>query len=104
MACLCIRAISISRLRHRLGTFRRPRRFLPVNSCKRLLLRLNKRALAPDWVKTNAMLGDIYAALGHQEEARTHYEKALVLAKTVEPEFQSGWVAGLEKKLSQSKQ
>ena len=59
-------------------------------------------ALAPNWVKTNAMLGDIYAASGDQEKAHSFYEKALLLAKTVEPEFQSWRVEILEKKLRQS--
>jgi 4-amino-4-deoxy-L-arabinose transferase-like glycosyltransferase len=56
-------------------------------------------ALAPDAVRTNAMLGDVLAALGRSDEARKSYQKALTLAKTVEPEFQVGWVGGLEKKL-----
>jgi 4-amino-4-deoxy-L-arabinose transferase-like glycosyltransferase len=57
-------------------------------------------ALAPDAVRTNAMLGDVLAAMGRAEEARQSYQKALTLAKTVEPEFQVGWVDGLEKKLA----
>ena len=56
-------------------------------------------ALAPDAVKPNALVGDIYAALGQPGQARESYEKALNLAKTVEPEFQRGWVEGLEQKL-----
>jgi 4-amino-4-deoxy-L-arabinose transferase-like glycosyltransferase len=56
-------------------------------------------ALAPDAVRTNAMLGDVLTAMGRPEEARQSYHKALTLAKTIEPEFQVGWVAGLEKKL-----
>jgi 4-amino-4-deoxy-L-arabinose transferase-like glycosyltransferase len=57
-------------------------------------------ALAPDAVRTNAMLGDVLTAMERAEEARQCYQKALMLAKTVEPEFQVGWVAGLEKKLA----
>ncbi len=56
-------------------------------------------ALAPDAVRTNAMLGDVLTAMGRPEEARQSYQKALTLAKTIEPEFQVGWVDGLEKKL-----
>jgi tetratricopeptide (TPR) repeat protein len=56
-------------------------------------------ALAPDAVRTNAMLGDVLTAMGRAEEARQSYQKALMLAKTVEPEFQVGWVDGLERKL-----
>lgn len=47
------------------------------------------------------MLGDVQTAMGRPEEARQSYEKALTLAKTVEPEFQVGWVDGLKKKLEQ---
>ncbi len=57
-------------------------------------------ALAPDAVRTNATLGDVLTALGRSDEARQSYQKALTLAKTVEPEFQIGWVDGLEKKLA----
>ncbi|HMD43282.1 MAG TPA: glycosyltransferase family 39 protein [Candidatus Acidoferrum sp.] len=57
-------------------------------------------ALAPNWVKTNTMLGDIYAAMGKQQEAHVYFERALELAKTIEPEFQAGRVSGLEKKLN----
>ena len=51
--------------------------------------------------KTNAMLGEIHAAAGEKEKARAYYEKALLLAKTVEPEFQAWRVEDLEKKLNQ---
>jgi 4-amino-4-deoxy-L-arabinose transferase-like glycosyltransferase len=57
-------------------------------------------ALAPDAVKPNALMGDALAKLNHPEEARPYYEKALAVARTVHPEFQLGWVDGLEKKLS----
>jgi predicted negative regulator of RcsB-dependent stress response len=46
------------------------------------------------------MLGDLLVALGNSDEARQSYQKALALARTVEPEFQVGWVDGLEKKLA----
>ncbi len=57
-------------------------------------------ALAPNAVRTNATLGDVLTALGRTDEAHQSYQKALTLAKTVEPEFQIGWVDGLEKKLA----
>jgi tetratricopeptide (TPR) repeat protein len=57
-------------------------------------------ALAPDSVQSNAMLGDILAALGRSDDAHRSYAKALNLAQTVEPEFQVGWVPGLEKKVA----
>ncbi|HEY2119413.1 MAG TPA: glycosyltransferase family 39 protein [Candidatus Acidoferrum sp.] len=88
-----------------LGHFQKAQAFFARKQLQEALVEAEQaHALAPDWVKTNAMLGDICAAMGHQEEARSHYEKALVMAKTIEPEFQSGRVEGLEKKLSQSKQ
>ena len=57
-------------------------------------------ALAPDAVKPNALLGDIFTAMQRPEEAHASYEKALMLAKTVQPEFQVGWLNDLEKKVS----
>lgn len=56
-------------------------------------------ALAPDAVKPNALVGDILVKLRRPDEARPYYEKALTLAKTVEPEFQVGWVDSLQEKL-----
>ncbi len=56
-------------------------------------------ALAPNAVQPNELLGDILAALQRPEEARQYYQKALTLAKTVEPAFQVGAVNELEKKL-----
>jgi hypothetical protein len=40
------------------------------------------------------------ASLGQPAEARTHHERALQLAKTVEPEFQRNWITTLEEKLT----
>jgi hypothetical protein len=57
-------------------------------------------ALAPDAVKPNALRGDILTAMQRPDEAHVSYQKALSLAKTVEPAFQIGWVNGLEKKLA----
>jgi tetratricopeptide (TPR) repeat protein len=59
-------------------------------------------ALAPDAVKPNALLGDILAAMGRPDEARASYQKALTLAKTIEPDFQVGLAKELEEKLAQS--
>jgi tetratricopeptide (TPR) repeat protein len=56
-------------------------------------------ALAPNNVEANALLGDVLTDLKRPEEAHTAYEKALHLAKTVEAEFQAGWIDGLEQKL-----
>ena len=46
------------------------------------------------------MLGDVLEAMGQPEEARSAYEKALVLAKTVEPEFQIRSIPSIEQKLA----
>ncbi len=57
-------------------------------------------SLAPDAVRSNAVLGDVLSALQRTEEARRSYQKALALAQSVEAEFQVGWVDVLEKKLA----
>ena len=55
-------------------------------------------ALAPDAARPNALLGDILSAMGRPNEARASYEKALTLAKTIEPNFQIELAKELEKK------
>jgi hypothetical protein len=57
-------------------------------------------ALAPDAVQVRMALGDALAAAGRTDEARAEYEKALQLAKTVEPEFQVRSVPDIERKLA----
>jgi tetratricopeptide (TPR) repeat protein len=57
-------------------------------------------ALAPDDVQSQITLGDVLSAMGQPEEARTAYEKALGLAKTIEPEFQVRSIPGIEQKLA----
>ena len=37
--------------------------------------------------------------MGQPQQARTYYEKALELAKTIEPEFQIRSVPGIEERL-----
>lgn len=59
-------------------------------------------ALAPRAVQPNMVLGDVLAALKRPEEARAAYQRALNSAQTIEPEFQVGWVATLQKKLGGS--
>ena len=56
-------------------------------------------ALAPDSVSVNATVAGVLDGAGQRAEARPYYEKALALAKTVEPEFQEEWIARLEKRL-----
>ena len=56
-------------------------------------------ALAPGSVSINATIAHVLDAADQRAEARPYYEKALELAKTVEPEFQEGWISGLENRL-----
>ena len=55
--------------------------------------------LAPNAVDVQLMLGDVLAAMGQTERARSAYGKALVLAKTIEPEFQIRSIPSIERKL-----
>jgi hypothetical protein len=57
-------------------------------------------ALAPDSAVTNATLGDVLVALERRDDARARYEKALQIARTVQPEFQTASIADLQKKLA----
>jgi tetratricopeptide (TPR) repeat protein len=56
-------------------------------------------ALALQNVNANSILGDVLIKLNRTNEARASYERALHLAKTIEPEFRTGWIADLQKKL-----
>lgn len=56
--------------------------------------------LAPNSVNVQLMLGDVLAAMGQAAQARAAYEKALMLAKTIEPEFQIRSIPGIEGKLA----
>jgi Dolichyl-phosphate-mannose-protein mannosyltransferase len=56
-------------------------------------------ALAPDSIRTQLALGDILLEMGQPQQARARYEKALELAKTIEPEFQIRSVTEIEQRL-----
>ena len=56
-------------------------------------------ALAPNAIQTQLALGDILLELGQPQQARASYEKALGLAKTIEPEFQMRSVPSIEQRL-----
>ncbi len=56
-------------------------------------------ALAPDSVQTQLAVGDILREMGQVEQARPIYEKALELAKTIEPEFQIRSIPYIEERL-----
>jgi 4-amino-4-deoxy-L-arabinose transferase-like glycosyltransferase len=55
--------------------------------------------LAPNAVQTHLMLGDVLGVMGQAEQARSAYEKALLLAKTIEAEFQIRSLPSIEQKL-----
>jgi len=55
--------------------------------------------LAPDSIQTQLALGDILLEMGQPQQARTSYEKALGLAKTIEPEFQIRSLPDIEQRL-----
>jgi hypothetical protein len=55
---------------------------------------------APDSVTVNATLGRALDAAGQRTEALPYYQKALTLARTLEPAFQGSWIPGLEKRLA----
>lgn len=57
-------------------------------------------ATEPGAVRCQLALGDALRASGQAAEARAAYERALAIAKTVEPEFQVGWAKRLEKNLA----
>jgi tetratricopeptide (TPR) repeat protein len=56
-------------------------------------------ALAPDSIRAQLVLGDILLEMGQPQQARANYEKALELAKTIEPEFQIRSVPDIEQRL-----
>ena len=56
-------------------------------------------ALAPDAIQTQLALGDILREMGQPQQARSYYERALELARTIEPEFQIRSVPGIEERL-----
>ena len=55
--------------------------------------------LAPNSIHTQLAFGDILLEMGQPQQARASYEKALELAKTIEPEFQIRSLANIEQKL-----
>ena len=58
-------------------------------------------ALAPDAIQTQLALGDVLNEMGQREQARTCYQKALELAKRIEPEFQIRSIPSIEQRLAQ---
>jgi tetratricopeptide (TPR) repeat protein len=60
-------------------------------------------ALAPESIQTQLALGDILRAMGQTDQARASYDKALSLAKTIEPEFQIRSVPDIEQRIAEIK-
>ena len=56
-------------------------------------------ALSPDSIHTQLALGDVLREMGQLEQARAIYERALELAKTIEPEFQIRSIPSIEQRL-----
>jgi tetratricopeptide (TPR) repeat protein len=56
-------------------------------------------ALAPNAIQTTLALADVLVEMDQPQQARASYEKALQLAKTVEPEFQIRSVPDIERRL-----
>lgn len=56
-------------------------------------------ALAPYAIQTHLAEGDLLRERGQSQEARASYERALELAKTIEPEFQIRSVPNIEQRL-----
>jgi hypothetical protein len=56
-------------------------------------------ALAPEAIQTQLALGDILLEMGQPQQARASFEKALDLAKKIEPEFQTRSLRDIEQRL-----
>jgi 4-amino-4-deoxy-L-arabinose transferase-like glycosyltransferase len=56
-------------------------------------------SIAPDDVGIQVALGDALTQLHRNDEARAAYQRALTLAQTRYPEFQSDWLPPLQRKL-----
>jgi hypothetical protein len=61
-------------------------------------------AQAPDSAAVNEMLGQAAEANGQPDDAARYYQKALTIAKSIQPGFQENRIADLEKRLGASKQ
>ena len=77
------------------------RNLLAVNQIEQALLEAQAAVtLAPEAVQTQMVLGDVLRVMGQAEAARSAHEKALWLAKTIEPEFQIRSIPGIEQSLA----
>jgi hypothetical protein len=68
-----------------------------------LALAQQAEALAPDSAAVNQALGQMLDANGQVDQATQHYQKALAIAKSVQPELQAARITALEKRISVGK-
>ncbi len=59
-------------------------------------------AADPDCLHAQKTLGDVLRALHRPQEARSAYEKALVIANRLEPGIRQGYVSGLQARMKES--
>ena len=85
--------------RRRLGRCRRPRTSRRQELDEALREAQEAVALAPDAIQTQLELGDVLREMGQPQQARTCYEEALQLAKTIEPDFLIRSVPSIEQGL-----
>jgi 4-amino-4-deoxy-L-arabinose transferase-like glycosyltransferase len=57
-------------------------------------------AIDPDQLQAQMALGDTFVALGRPLDAKPAYEKALAIAKTMEPSAQAIWVRQIQEKMA----
>jgi len=55
--------------------------------------------LAPDAMQSQMAMGDVLTAMHKGDEAHSAYQKAMVIARTMEPSAQEVWVATIQQKL-----
>ncbi|HSE26423.1 MAG TPA: tetratricopeptide repeat protein, partial [Pyrinomonadaceae bacterium] len=80
---------------------RRAQNFLAEKQVDQALVEAKKAVtLAPNAVDAQMALGDVLVEMGQTEEAQFAYEKALSLAKTIEPDFQVRSLPSIEQKLA----
>lgn len=58
------------------------------------------KALAPDAMQTQMVLGNVLTAVHRSAEAHAAYEKALAIAKTMEPSAQETWIPIVQRSLT----
>jgi len=69
----------------------------------KLALAQQAEALAPDSAAVNQALGQMLDANGRVDQATPYYQKALAIAKTVQPEMQAARITALERRIAAGK-